>query len=131
MNSDYEGLMENLEAPNMFNPDIDSRENLENKTTKYPGSILVAVEGRCVVGDVYIIPDPWQAFIFRLAVLPDYRRKRVGTLLMDEAERRIKELGIKEISLFVREENTGAIAMYEKRRYVSWRRKHQGMHKSF
>ncbi|MCD6323911.1 MAG: ribosomal protein S18-alanine N-acetyltransferase [Desulfurococcales archaeon] len=61
--------------------------------------------------------------IVSIAVHPDYRRRGLGTKLMSEAERRLKEVyGVKEIYLEVRVSNEPAIKLYEKLGYEKVRR---------
>jgi len=47
-----------------------------------------------------------------LAVLPAYRRRGVGRGLLEQVERRARELDCVKITLEVREENTAALALY-------------------
>ncbi len=55
--------------------------------------------------------------ILNVAVKKDRQGKGVGTLLMDEVEGRIRNMGADLIFLEVRESNTGAQSMYRKRGY--------------
>ncbi len=127
--SDYEGLKANLEAAHMFDPEWDTKDNLKRKLAKYPGSILVAVDDGTVVGNVYIVGDNFQTIIFRLAVKEDYRKQGIGSRLMDEAERRMKENGINHVALLVREGEEKTVAWYKKRGYYPAGSRHQVMHK--
>ncbi len=97
---DYEGLKANLQAADMFNANWDNQGNLERKLAKHPGSILVATDDGNIVGNVYIVGDDFQMLIFRLAVREDYREQGIGGVLMDEAERRIKEKRIDHVWAF-------------------------------
>ncbi|MBI2579337.1 MAG: GNAT family N-acetyltransferase [Candidatus Aenigmarchaeota archaeon] len=88
---------------------------MRKKIKHDPESIIVAEEGGKIIGCVFIIYDPWSSFIYRLGVLPKYRRKGLGTKLMEEAERILKERGTNPITLFVREDNGEVIDFYKKR----------------
>lgn len=52
--------------------------------------------------------------IHDLAVLPEYRGKGAGRALLDAVEVRARELGCCKITLEVREDNTGAHALYRR-----------------
>ncbi len=117
--ADYEAVKRNLEEGGLFSSSIDTREILHAKSEIHQPSILVAAVKEEVVGNVYIVEDRWSSFIFRLAVRNDWRRQGIGSLLMEEAERRLREKGIKNIALFVRNNEQDLIEYYKKKRLSS------------
>ncbi len=127
--ADYKAVKRNLEEGDLFNADIDTQERLHRKIIERPGSILVASVGDEVVGSAYLLEDPWNSFIFRLAVRKDFRRHGIGALLMDEAEKKLREKGANNVSLFVRENHSELQEWYKKRGYARLPILHQGMHK--
>jgi ribosomal protein S18 acetylase RimI-like enzyme len=62
-------------------------------------------------------PGSW--YITAVAVSPDFRRRGVGTALMDFAEEQAREEDTGQISLIVADENRGAVELYEKLGYRS------------
>ena len=82
-----------------------------------PEGFLMAEAGDEVVG--YIIVSTqllgWrrEGKLISVAVDPDYRRRRVGSKLMEEALRYLAKSGTKRVSLEVRESNLAAIKFYE------------------
>jgi ribosomal-protein-alanine acetyltransferase len=54
-----------------------------------------------------------EAELRNVAVLSSYRRRGVGRALLDEAHRRLRELGVKQVYLEVRARNVEAIKLYE------------------
>lgn len=56
--------------------------------------------------------------IMNIAVKKGYRKKGIGTQLMDEIERRLKEKGATDIYLEVKVSNRDAIRLYESRGYL-------------
>ena len=116
--SDYEDVKKNLEDGELYYFECDSRENLKRKIERDPDSILVAVVDGRAVGSVYIVAEPWCAFIFRLVVRKDYRKTGTSSLLMKEAEKILKEKGIKWVSVFVEDSKEDLKKYYEKRGYV-------------
>lgn len=55
--------------------------------------------------------------IVTMDVHPDYRKKGIGTVLLDECEKAMREKGAKESLLQVSVENEPAIALYKKNKY--------------
>ncbi|MEK6903213.1 MAG: GNAT family N-acetyltransferase [Nanoarchaeota archaeon] len=128
--ADYEALKINLEESDLFNPAIDTREILESKIEANPASILVAVVNDEVAGNVYIIEDQWSSFIFRLAVRKGFRRRGIGQTLMEEAEKRLRQKGIKEVALFVRDTHQELQDYYIKLGYTPMNVSHKCMYKN-
>lgn len=89
--------------------------------TKY----VVALDGVLPVGTcrLYIV-DEETAKIERVAVIESHRRKGVGKQVILEAEKWLKEIGIRRIVITSREE---AVGFYEKIGYTAdWSRKEDG-----
>ncbi len=116
VDDDYKSVKINLEEAEMYDPDYDSREKLHRKISSSPESILVAVVDNEVVGSVYFIPDHWDSLIFRLNVKRSHREKGIGSLLLSEAERRLREKGCTSVSLLVDENQLGRLSPFYERR---------------
>ena len=115
--SDYQDVKANLQEGNLYNPDCDKRESLREKIKTDPNSIIVAVVDEKVVGNIYVVAEPWCAFIFRLAVRKSYRKSGIGSLLLKEAERKLAKTGVKWVSVFVDDNNSQLKKYYSKRQY--------------
>ncbi|MER8232377.1 GNAT family N-acetyltransferase [Streptomyces sp. NPDC101490] len=90
-----------------------------------PEALLLAVADGRIVGSVIAGWDGWRATLYRLAVLPAYRRRGISTALLKASEERFLALGGRRADAMVLESNeTGqrlwAAAGYE--REVRWRR---------
>jgi ribosomal protein S18 acetylase RimI-like enzyme len=59
--------------------------------------------------------DGRRGLMYHLAVLPDYRKLGVGSLLMEELENRLRAKGCIRYYLLVTRDNPEAIRFYEKR----------------
>ena len=114
----YEGLKQVLEECDLYDPVWEDRKNLKRKIERDPQSILIAEDAGVVIGCVFIVEDGWNGFIWRLGVKRSYRKKGVGSLLMQKAEEIIKKRGIKEASLFVDSKNGSLKDWYKKQDYT-------------
>ena len=82
-----------------------------------PDLMLVALEGRLVVGSVMAGYEGHRGWISRIAVLRARRHKRIGQALLSEAESRLAVLGCIKINLQVLETNLAVVQFYEKAGY--------------
>lgn len=76
--------------------------------------LFVAEEGKYIIGmiDFWITFD--QGCINQIAVLPPFRKKGVGSILLEDACQRMASQGVENVTLEVRTNNTAAIAFYKK-----------------
>ena len=65
---------------------------------------------------------PGVPLLNRLVVTEDRRNNGIGTHLLAEAERRLRDLGHRRVALGVRVDNDAAIRLYERLGYRRWRR---------
>ena len=67
-----------------------------------PGALLVAVDddGR-VVGSLVAAWDGWRGHLYRMAVLPDVRRRGIACALVAAGEERLAALGCRRIDAIV------------------------------
>jgi len=114
---DYGSVKQLLVNRGLYYEPFDSPERLSEKISRDPKSILVATEAERVVGTVRLMEDGSMAFIFRLAVNPEYRNRGIGRNLMEEAERELFRRGYIEANILVEEENSGLQEYYERQDY--------------
>ena len=79
-----------------------------------PDLMLVALEGRLVVGSVMAGYEGHRGWISRIAVLRAHRHKRIGRALLSEAESRLAVLGCIKINLQVLETNSAVVRSMRK-----------------
>lgn len=114
-----------LERSKLVDPERDNRDCLARKIEKDPGSIFVATESNgAIVGTVFTVSDGWAAFIFRLAVDPDFRGKideskgkTVGVILMEAAEARLRSQGARDVGIIVNDDYVPLKNWYERQGY--------------
>ncbi|MFE6224155.1 MULTISPECIES: GNAT family N-acetyltransferase [unclassified Streptomyces] len=90
-----------------------------------PEALILAVDGDRVVGSVIAGWDGWRASLYRLAVLPSYRRRGLSKVLLKAAEDRFAALGGRRADAMVLEENARAHRAWEAAGYArqdEWRR---------
>jgi|SRR3989344_4622725 len=112
---DFPKLEELLKINGIYYEPLDKREILKRTIEHDPESIILAEENESLAGTVFIIYNPYESFVYHLGVHPNYRGKGLANKLMDEAERRLRERGIKRPTLFVEEYNEKVIEFYKKR----------------
>ena len=95
-----------------------SREELRD-FIGHPGAITLVAECNLkIIGFVVTHREPHHlGHIITLDILAEWRRRRVGTLLMDSAEERLRVHGPRIIYLETAVENHTAIRFYQKRGY--------------
>ena len=120
----YDEVKKILQEAELYDETWEARENLKRKIERDPQSILIAVDENKIVGCVFIVEDGWNGFIWRLCVRKSHRKKGIGSMLLQKAEKIIKDRGIKEASLFVDAGNKSLQDWYQKRNYIkgsNWR----------
>ncbi|MFD8012415.1 GNAT family N-acetyltransferase [Streptomyces sp. NPDC058955] len=90
-----------------------------------PEALILAVDGDRIVGSVIAGWDGWRASLYRLAVLPSYRRRGLSKALLKAAEDRFASLGGRRADAMVLEVNERAHHAWEAAGYErqdQWRR---------
>lgn len=94
------------------------RADIARKLTEQPELFLVgAVEG-AVVATAMVGFDGHRGWIYYLAVAARYRNRSFGRLLMQEAERLLRDRGCPKLNLMVRSSNTEVVEFYRKLGYA-------------
>jgi ribosomal protein S18 acetylase RimI-like enzyme len=75
--------------------------------------LLVAEADGRLVGTVIGGWDGWRGNIYRLAVLPAYRRRGIARALVGEAERRLDRMGARRISALVESDHPWATDFWD------------------
>jgi ribosomal protein S18 acetylase RimI-like enzyme len=91
----------------------DEPEELKKKIQRDPDLFLIAEHNSQVIGSVLGAFDGRRGMVYHLAVLESYRKRGIGTLLMNELETRMKAKGCIRSYLLVTHDNLEAIRFYE------------------
>jgi len=76
-------------------------------------TVLVAVDDDLLVGSIIGGWDGWRGNIYRLAVLPSYRRRGVARALVAAAEQTLAERGALRISALVEHDHPWAVGFWD------------------
>jgi len=93
----------------------DTPEEILKKIQYDPDLFLLAIVDNEIVGTVIGGFDGRRGLVYHLAVNAGHREQGIGSLLMNEVERRLKEKGCIKTYLLVTKENKSAMRFYEKR----------------
>ncbi|MFA6588150.1 MAG: GNAT family N-acetyltransferase [Patescibacteria group bacterium] len=115
---DYETVAGFFKQSGQYDPTWDTAENLKEKITRFPTSIIVCIEGGEVVASVFTMEDGWGTFIYRLVVRPDMQKQGIGRALMAFAEMTLKQKGKKEVAIFVHDTRQDLLEWYADQGYL-------------
>lgn len=91
----------------------DTLADLERIVLEHPHTLLVGEEDGRLVGTVIAGWDGWRGGIYRLAVLPECRRRGVGQALVAEAERRLVARGARRLNAMVARDEAHALGFWD------------------
>jgi ribosomal protein S18 acetylase RimI-like enzyme len=95
----------------------DEPAEIQKKLQRDPDLFLVAESGNRLVGTIIGGFDGRRGMIYHLAVQANFRQNGVGSLLMEEVERRLKAKGCLKCYLMVTVDNDHAMHFYETRHW--------------
>jgi ribosomal protein S18 acetylase RimI-like enzyme len=84
---------------------------------RHSARLLVAEQEGRLVGTLIVTFDGWRGNMYRLAVLPDQRRRSVATRLVNEAHAWLRSQGCRRITALVEGEHEYATAFWESAGY--------------
>jgi ribosomal protein S18 acetylase RimI-like enzyme len=99
----------------------DTLEELQRLVDENTGLFLVAEEAG-LIGTIIGGWDGWRANMYRLAVLPEFRRRGVAGSLVAEVERRLRAKGARRVTALVVKSEEEALAFWQAAGYEHDRR---------
>ena len=76
-------------------------------------AVLIGRDDSAIVATVLVGHDGHRGWAYYLAVHPDHRHKGYGRIMMDAAERWLREAGIEKLQLMVRPDNKSVKNFYQ------------------
>jgi ribosomal protein S18 acetylase RimI-like enzyme len=98
----------------------DTTEAVERLLVTAPGSLLVAEHGpeAAVVGALVAAWDGWRGNMYRLAVDPAHRRRRIATALVRAGEQHLRAQGAARVTALVAHDGPDGVALWEAAGYA-------------
>jgi ribosomal protein S18 acetylase RimI-like enzyme len=90
---------------------------IDKKLAVGDGLLFVAQAEGKIVGSIMAGYDGHRGWIYSLAVLPEYRRRGLGSRLVRHAEQQLRALGCPKINLQILKENEAVESFYRKLGY--------------
>lgn len=94
-----------LNKSRLYHKPWDNKNNYREKKKRDSDLMLIAEKNKRVIGFVLGQYDGWGAMIWRLTVDNNYRNQGVGTKLLENIVKRLKEKGANNIYALVADEN--------------------------
>jgi len=117
LSMDYSQVKSIYEESGLYDQENDSQQRLDEKISRDPTSIIVAVDEERVVGTISLMEDGRMAFMFRLAVKSTHRERGIGMALLQAADEELQRRGGLEINILVDEQNQELKDYYTNRGY--------------
>ena len=129
--ADIDGILKMWQeaAENAARP-LDTREAVTALLGRDPDAVILAEHDGELIGSVIAGWDGWRYHLYRLAVCPAWRRRGVGSVLLQAAEDRFKALGADRADAMVLNSNDLGQNLWRAigyRRQEDWRRWVKGL----
>jgi ribosomal protein S18 acetylase RimI-like enzyme len=115
---DYDAVVRLWRAAGLTIKPSDALAELRKVIDRNPGLFLVAEDEGRVAGAVIGAWDGRRAWVYHLAVDPALQRGGIGRMLMDELERRLRDVGAAKLNLLVEPHNVAAADFYRRLGYA-------------
>jgi len=90
----------------------DDQESVEHLIAHTDDALLVAEEDGQIVGTLVAAWDGWRGNMYRLAVLPEWRRRGIATQLVELAHERLRAKGARRVTALVAHDEAEAAAVW-------------------
>jgi ribosomal protein S18 acetylase RimI-like enzyme len=91
----------------------DTPEQVDQVIQDPAAAVLVAVDNDLLVGSIIGGWDGWRGNLYRLAVLPSYRRRGIARALVAAAEERLAARGALRVSALVEHDHPWAVGFWD------------------
>jgi ribosomal protein S18 acetylase RimI-like enzyme len=116
---DAEGVLDLWRRAEATVSATDTPEDVRCLIEGWPDSLILAVDGDgVIVGTLIASFDGWRGNLYRLAVEPAYRRRRLATELVAAGEAHLQKLGAKRLTALVESDHPLSMAFWEASDYT-------------
>jgi ribosomal protein S18 acetylase RimI-like enzyme len=115
---DAQAILELWHLAGSFPTLTDNEESVHALIAHDPEAVLIAEEKGELAGTLVAAFDGWRGTLFRLAVLPIYRRRGVARALVAEGERSLLERGAVRVNLYAIRAETDALEFWNATGYM-------------
>jgi ribosomal protein S18 acetylase RimI-like enzyme len=99
-------------------PHNDPEIAIDMKTKQNDCLFFVAEDNHEIIGTVIAGFDGHRGWLYSLAMLPQHRRKGIGTQLVKKAIEELKKLGCLKVNLQINSDNTEVVEFYKKNGFL-------------
>lgn len=114
---DREALLALWDACGIRAWDPAPKTTIHKKASHSPDGFLVGMADRKLVGSLIVGYDGLRGWLYRLAVLPEYRHRGIARALVEHAESLLRERGCVRVKLQVEPRGRDAIGFYRRLGY--------------
>jgi ribosomal protein S18 acetylase RimI-like enzyme len=111
--SDVAGVVALWHACGLTRPWNDPASDIALARKGSNAAVLIGRDDSAIVATVLVGHDGHRGWVYYLAVSPDHRHKGYGRIMMETAERWLRERDIEKLQLLVRPDNTGVKDFYQ------------------
>jgi ribosomal protein S18 acetylase RimI-like enzyme len=86
--------------------------SIERLLDRDPDALIVAEVDGEIVGSLIAVWDGWRGNLYRLAVLPEHRRRGIARALLAEGDRRLEAHGCRRVTALVMHEHDWAVGFW-------------------
>lgn len=97
---------------------VDTPEAVGRLIDHTPGALLVAESDGRIVGVLVAAWDGWRGNMYRLAVLPEHRRRGIARRLVEEGHERLRARGARRVTALVAHDEEEATALWRSTGYA-------------
>lgn len=115
--TDYERVVQlwnSCDGIHMHNDYSETQEGIDIFLSRNPGLSFVALNAKEIVGVVLGSHDGRRGFINHLAVIEEYRKQGIASLLVENVFSALKNAGMRKIIIFVLKDNVGVHAFWKR-----------------
>jgi ribosomal protein S18 acetylase RimI-like enzyme len=106
------------EAAEDSNRPMDSAEAVQRLISRDAEALVLVMDDQQIVGSLVIGWDGWRCHLYRLAVSPQYRRRGIGSALLELAEGRFHAVGGARADAMVLDGNDSAHQLWSRSGYT-------------